>query len=52
VLLDALRVFDEVFVYTHLAAVGIDGDVDDFGLRYLDAFRRAAVAFGFDGSIV
>ena len=48
-LLDAFGVaFEVFFVDAHLAAVGVDGDVDDLGLRHLDALGRAAVAFGFD----
>ena len=48
VLLDIVGILDVVFIYPHLAPVRVHGDVDHFGLRHLDAFRRAAVAFGLD----
>ena len=34
-LLNIFGIFDEVFIYSHLAPVGINGDIDDFGLRHL-----------------
>ena len=47
-LLDAFGILDVVFIDPHLAAVGVHGDVDHFGLRHLDALACAAVAFGLD----